>query len=178
MMARVRSENQPSSEREKVVVAATASSMAGNAAMIENKSTMRTCRRAPASLARHARHADALPCDDGDHGGDEHDVEEQRRQHDVVARRDRRQARENEIGRKRRDERQAHDHEAGPELAVREVEEWRHGPLKTPVRRGPGSFAGHEHPFRAWALMCNDPFRRCGSQSSAGLESHVDPEMG
>ena len=42
MIARVRSENQPSSEREKVVVAATASSSAGSAAMTENKATMRT----------------------------------------------------------------------------------------------------------------------------------------
>ena len=61
MIARVRSENQPSSEREKVVVAATASSMAGSAAMIENNSTMRTCSRAPASLARQARHM-PMPC--------------------------------------------------------------------------------------------------------------------
>ncbi len=42
MMARLREENQLSREREKVVVAATASSIAGSAAMIENKRTMRT----------------------------------------------------------------------------------------------------------------------------------------
>ncbi len=56
MIARVRVENQLSSDRENVVVAATASSIAGTAAVIENSSTIRTCRRAPGSFARQARH--------------------------------------------------------------------------------------------------------------------------
>ena len=47
--------NQLSSERENVVVAATASSSAGSAVMRLNSSTMRTCRRAPATLLRQAR---------------------------------------------------------------------------------------------------------------------------
>ena len=55
MISRVRVENQPSSERENVVVAATARMSAGSAAMIENKRTMRTCSRLPAILRRHAR---------------------------------------------------------------------------------------------------------------------------
>ena len=54
-MARVRPENQPSSEREKVVVAATASSTAGSAAMRVKRATMRVCSRAPGTLSFHAR---------------------------------------------------------------------------------------------------------------------------
>ena len=56
-MARVRAENHPSSEREKVVVAATAKRIAGSAAITENNSTMRECRRAPGTRSRHARHS-------------------------------------------------------------------------------------------------------------------------
>lgn len=40
-MARVRAENHPSSERENVVVAAIARRIAGSAAMMLNKATMR-----------------------------------------------------------------------------------------------------------------------------------------
>ncbi len=54
-MARVRSENQLSREREKVTVAPTASNSAGSAAMIENSATMRMCRRAPGIFSRQAR---------------------------------------------------------------------------------------------------------------------------
>ena len=54
-MARVLVANQPSSEREKVMVAPTASSSVGSAAMIENKATMRMCSRAPGVRWRQAR---------------------------------------------------------------------------------------------------------------------------
>ena len=47
--------NQLSSAREKVVVAAIASSSAGSAAIRLNRATMRTCRRAPATFSLHAR---------------------------------------------------------------------------------------------------------------------------
>ena len=49
--------NQLSSEREKVVVAATASSRAGSAAITLNRATMRACRRAPATFFFQARHS-------------------------------------------------------------------------------------------------------------------------
>ena len=63
-IARVRVENQLSSEREKVVVAATASSSAGSAAMTLNSATMRMCSRAPGMLlAPRTRKADHLPGD-------------------------------------------------------------------------------------------------------------------
>ena len=48
--------NQLSREREKVLVAAMASSSAGRAAIRLNSATMRTCNLAPATLLRHARH--------------------------------------------------------------------------------------------------------------------------
>ena len=51
----MRVENQPSSERENVTVAPTASSSVGSAAMMLNSSTMRMCRRAPGIFSRHAR---------------------------------------------------------------------------------------------------------------------------
>src|SRR6056297_2010789 len=54
MIWRLRVENQLSSERENVVVAATARIMAGNAAINENSATIRTCRRLPATFCRHA----------------------------------------------------------------------------------------------------------------------------
>ena len=55
MMARVRVENQPSSDRENVVVAATARRMAGSAAMTLNSKTIRVCSRAPGTCCFQAR---------------------------------------------------------------------------------------------------------------------------
>jgi hypothetical protein len=48
--------NQLSSARENVVVAATARSSAGSAAIRLNSATMRACSRAPATFSFHARH--------------------------------------------------------------------------------------------------------------------------
>ena len=77
-MARVLVENQPSSEREKVIVAPTASSSVGSAAMIENSATMRMCSRAPGvRLPPRTRKPDDLPRQQRDHRDDQNDVEEQ-----------------------------------------------------------------------------------------------------
>ncbi len=61
-MARVLVANQLSSEREKVIVAPTASSSVGSAAMMVNSATMRMCSRAPGvRCAPGARQPDDLP---------------------------------------------------------------------------------------------------------------------
>ena len=111
--------NQLSSARENVVVAAIASSSAGSAAIRLNSATMRACSRAPATFSFQARHRPII-CQaiTATMAMTSSDVDDEGRQHHVVARHDRREPGQDEVGGKPRDHRQADDDEPDPEGAV------------------------------------------------------------
>ncbi len=146
---------------------------AGSAAMMEKSQATRCVRGGARSQAWLAR-SPAMPnsCQAitaTAQGRDEHDIEQQRREHDVVA--GTAAASEDEVGRERRDERQADNDGA-------RVQNWRSvrssrgdGLVTSSVYRGPGSFAGHEIVFPCVDNGVRRPIRRCGFQSSAGPET-------
>ena len=111
--------NQLSSAREKVVVAAIASSRAGSAAIKLNRPTMRACSRAPGDLLLpRPPQPYRVHGDDRNHGDDQQQVDEQDDVDDLFARCDRRQVGQDQKSRERPHHRQADDHEANPEGAA------------------------------------------------------------
>ena len=62
-----------------------------------------------------ARQPNRLPCDHGDHRHDQQNIRKQHHDHDLVARHDRGQAGQNEIGGQTGDDRQNDDHQSNPE---------------------------------------------------------------
>ena len=78
--------------------------------------------RAGDALAPRAGKADHLPGEQRDHRDDEHDVDEENDEDDFAARRDRRQAREDQVGRERGHEREEDDACADAHRPVARVE--------------------------------------------------------
>ena len=149
--------NQLSSARENVVVAAIGEQQRGQRRDQAEQATMRACRRAPATFFLQARtRPTTCTAITASMATTSSTLMNERGQHHIVARHDRREAGQDEVGGKARDHRQADDDEAAPECPVAGAGQRR------AASRSAGSSGSRRRAWRATAQPLPRPARRRG----------------